>query len=73
MEIIHLQGIGKHRAKFARELVVGDIIVYNYGQTAKVVSVHQKGKSVYFDVVAPHDIVHHVRKNKTTLVGVKGA
>ncbi len=72
MELIHLQGIGKHRAKFARDLVVGDTIVYNYGETGKVVSVHQKGKSVYYDVVEKGN-VYHVRKNKSTLVGVKGA
>ena len=44
---IHLQGIGQFTAKPAGDLKEGDTTVWNYGGTAKVVSVRPQGKSVF--------------------------
>jgi hypothetical protein len=44
---IHLQEIGQFTAKPAGDLKVGDTTVWNFGSTAKVVSVRASGKSVY--------------------------
>ncbi len=67
---IHLQGIGKHRAKPAQEFNIGDIIVYNYGETAKVVSSVLKGKSIHLDILSKGKLFK-VRKTKTTLMGYR--
>lgn len=34
METIHLQGIGKRKAKPAKDLQIGEIIIWNYGKTS---------------------------------------
>lgn len=34
METIHLQGIGKRKAKHAKDLQIGEIILWNYGETS---------------------------------------
>lgn len=44
---IHLQEIGQFTAKPAGELKAGDTTVWNFGSTAKVVSIRAHGKSVY--------------------------
>jgi hypothetical protein len=43
---LHLQGIGRVRAKPASELVPGDRIVYNYGYIYTVLKAEHKGGSV---------------------------
>lgn len=42
-QMMHLQGIGKVRAKPAGELRKGDRLTWNYGQTSTVVSVRPVG------------------------------
>lgn len=42
---IHLQSIGFHVAKPASQIQVGDVLVYNYGVTAQVVSVGSASKA----------------------------
>lgn len=46
MPSIHLQGVGEFTAKPAGDLQAGDTTVWNYGSTAKVISVQRKSKSV---------------------------
>jgi hypothetical protein len=45
---IHLQGVGRHKAKPASELAVGDRTVWNTGAVYSVVSivVHPNGKTL---------------------------
>ena len=45
MDAIHLQGIGKFRAKKAKEFKVGEKIVYNYGETSILKEIKPIGKS----------------------------
>lgn len=40
-DTIHLQGIGRVPAKLAGNVVVGDILVWNYGYTSRVLSIRQ--------------------------------
>jgi hypothetical protein len=40
---VHLQGIGRHPAVPAEDLVEGDVMVWNYGSTSTVVSITPKG------------------------------
>jgi hypothetical protein len=40
---VHLQYCGRHTAKPAGDLVVGDVMVWNYGMTSVVVSITPKG------------------------------
>ena len=69
-QTIHLQGVGKVKAKRADNFKVGDTIVYNYGATAKVKKVSKKGKSVYWDTLS-NGKIYSVRKNKDTLVAYR--
>lgn len=39
MNTIHLLGHGKQQAKKASEIVCGDVLMWNYGTTAKVIEI----------------------------------
>ena len=39
--VVHLQGIGLHKAVSAAELVAGDVTVWNYGGTELILSVER--------------------------------
>lgn len=49
---IHLQGIGERNAIKAKDLIVGDVMICNYGATQKIVAVehHKSGKTVFVDI-----------------------
>lgn len=49
---LHLQGIGARNAIRAAELVAGDVMICNYGetQTVKAVEHHKSGKTVFVDI-----------------------
>ena len=36
---IHLQGHGKQEAKFAESIKIGDVLMWNYGATSKVINI----------------------------------
>lgn len=38
-KVIHLLGHGKQSAKYASDIKVGDVLMWNYGATAKVVEI----------------------------------
>jgi len=42
---IHLQGVGRQNAIFAGNIMVGDILVWNYGTTSEVLSIEDPGKA----------------------------
>ena len=44
---IHLQSIGRHKAKPADKLIVGDHTVWNWGSTGEVVSLERRGNSIH--------------------------
>lgn len=44
LQSVHLQGVGRVKAKPARDLRPGDVTVWNYGYTDKVESVEPYGK-----------------------------
>lgn len=46
MATTNLQGIGQHNAKQAAELKAGDVIVWNFGSTSRVLSVERGAKTV---------------------------
>lgn len=41
---IHLQAIGTCRAKYARDIVAGDVLVWNYGMRSLVMGVREVSK-----------------------------
>lgn len=46
MTTAYLQGLGYHKAKAAQQLTAGDVIVWNFGETSKVLSVAATAKTV---------------------------
>lgn len=46
MQTIQLQGVGQQTAKTAANLQAGDVIVWNYGSTTKVIEVAAGDKTV---------------------------
>jgi hypothetical protein len=67
---VTLIGVGNVKAKKAENFNVGDTIVYNYGETARIKKVTTKGKSVYWKTLSKGKI-YDVRKSKSTLVAYK--
>lgn len=53
MQKIRLQGIGWYNAIEAKDLVVGDVIMHNYGYTSTVTSIYpsKSGKTLNYHVV----------------------
>jgi hypothetical protein len=70
---VHLQGIGRVRAKAAGELVAGDVIVFNYGYAYTVVKVEQ-GRGSLLNVHARDEKgkVWEINKRASTLMGYGG-
>lgn len=60
---IHLQAIGQHPAKPASQLQVGERRVYNYGQSAEIVALERKGKSVYITTRSDKDGSTYVQRH----------
>lgn len=55
---IHLQQIGKRNAVYAKDLVVGDIIICNFGDTEKVLSLKytKSGKMINYEILCNNKI-----------------
>lgn len=53
MKKIRLQGIGWYNAIEAKDLVVGDVIMHNFGVTSTVTSIYmsKSGKTINYHVV----------------------
>jgi hypothetical protein len=79
-QCIWLQGIGWHAAKPLGDVAMGDILVYNYGATARVQDVrpNASGRSVAMTVVSidrngrDGKVYGTTPRRATTLVAVKG-
>lgn len=72
VQCVWLQGIGWHKAKPLGDVTVGDVLVYNYGGTARVDSITRtpSGRSVVLVVTAGKQYTCNPRR-VTTLVAVK--
>ncbi|MCG7550962.1 hypothetical protein [Pseudoalteromonas sp. Of7M-16] len=70
METIRLQAIGYAKAKRAEDLQVGDVTVWNYGATEKLIEkVKETAKTVTFKVLI-NGRTFERRMNKNRLVGI---
>lgn len=68
---VHLIGHGRAPAIPANELQPGDILIYNYGETATVESVEPKGRNSLTVTVRTHDgSLWPQTKRGTTLVPI---
>jgi len=72
MRQVHLQGIGIRNAVEAKELVVGDVIIYNFGYvgTVKSVELSKTGKTVKA-VVENNGKLWHRQYSSSTVLAVK--
>jgi hypothetical protein len=70
---IHLQAIGRVAAKPAGELLLGDVIMWNFGYTSKVVDITTRGTTqIVVHTQRDNDSTYTRVMNKTRLVAVKG-
>lgn len=69
---IHLQGMGLHYAKPASELVIGDVLVWNYGYTSTL-HAFGKGTPKMLDIIVkePDGKLNERRFARTRLVAVR--
>ena len=70
---IHLIGIGSHHAKPAQDVTVGDILVWNYGATSRVLDIKRKAGSSLIEFTTRNNegFVFTRRMKATRLVAVK--
>lgn len=68
MENVHLQGIGNKDARQAKELNIGDVIMWNYGYKSEVVGMtpSKTGKTINFALRSLEDNIVRNRKVKAT-------
>lgn len=61
MKMVHLQGIGRRFAVPAKELMAGDVIIYNYGYTGVITEIipSKTGKTYSYTVVEDGEAYHH--------------
>ena len=74
MKTIQLQGIGNRPAKAAKELRIGDIIVWNFGYVSTVCGIRptKTGKMIDFDLQSGQDgVIRSRRLGAERLVGVE--
>ena len=72
MKTIHLQFIGKLQAKPAKEIKLNDAIIYNYGETSKVLSIiRETNKSIWFQLLSDRGKTYTKQYNKNTLLAFK--
>lgn len=74
-KLIKLQGVyGHHKGTPAKELKIGDVLVWNYGETSEVVGMEpsKTGKTIVFQMKSTNDgEVRDRRMNAETLVVVQ--
>lgn len=72
MQTIHLQAIGKTKAKPAGDLVAGDVTVWNFGSTAKVIGKASETKAyVTMTLQDKESGTYERRLKKSRLVGIQ--
>lgn len=72
MEYVHLQGIGKVPAKRVADLKLGDVLMWNYGSTSKVVGLvpSKSGKTVTVATQNEHGDLFSRTRDADTLLAV---
>jgi len=68
--IIHLQGIGKVKAKPIKDFNVGEKFLYNYGYKAEILEKEIKGKSVKLKIKTDEGNTYDQIKRADTLWGI---
>lgn len=69
MQTIHLQGIGEKEAVAARELKVGDTLMWNFGYTSTIIEIlKETAKSITIKTKNKDNYIGTRRLFKTTLV-----
>ena len=70
---IHLQGIGEKPAKPAKEIKVGDVLIWNFGVKSIVKSITETKSGKSINILEDYDgKVYKRRLLKTSLVACKG-
>ena len=70
---VQLQSVGRVAAKPAGELLIGDVMIWNFGYTSKVVDIVMRGKTqVVVHTQRDNDSTYTRVMSKTRLVAVKG-
>lgn len=79
MQTIHLQNIGKAKAKPAQEFKIGEFMLWNYGSQSKVISITKETKAfITFEIMYPlggsndwsNTGISERRLKKSRLVGI---
>lgn len=68
--LVHLQGIGKVRAKPASAFEVGERMGWNYGYTSQVISKEKRGQFIHFKMLASDNQVYSRRMKPSRLVAL---
>lgn len=70
---VQLQSVGRVAAKPAGELLIGDVMIWNFGYTSKVVDITTRGTTqIVVHTQRDNDSTYTRVMNKTRLVAVKG-
>jgi hypothetical protein len=67
------QVVGWCHAKQARDIRPGDVLIYNYGSTAKVESIEKETAKTVTIAVRAGTVLYRQRKNKDTWIAVTEA
>ena len=69
---VKLQSYGRTPAVRAEKLILGDVIIYNYGYKGKILSIKTKGKaSLVVETKTPNGKIYDRTYRKTSLIPVK--
>lgn len=70
---IQLQGIGKRNAIKASELVIGDVMICNYGYTQKITNLEysKSGRTLTYTVLCRDGNCYSRRTTATRLIAVE--
>ena len=70
---IHLQGIGEKPAKPAKEIKIGDVLIWNFGEKSIVKSITETKSGKSINILEDYDgKIYKRRLLKNTLVACKG-
>ncbi len=67
---VHLQGIGRVKAKPIKDFQVGERLGFNFGSTAEILKKQIKGKSAKLKIKDTEGNVHDVLKRLNTMWAV---
>ena len=73
MKELHLQGIGKKAATEAKNIKIGDVLIWNYGATSKVLNIEfsKTGKTLTVTTLAENGKQYERRLGANRLVAIQ--